>query len=352
MISTKHTKHTKRTKPRKARNVHGFRVFRVFVCFVGLTTLFSASAAAQDQPPRFRSTVEVTSLDVSVVDDHGSPITFLTPADFLVRIDGNPRKVITAEWVPLTEPAADAPVVNMPDGFSTNENSTAGRLIVLAVDEPNIRFGGAIAIARAANAFIDRLLPSDRIAVAGFGPGAPATVFTADRQRVKQAISRMVGQKQAGVGNMFDFSISLTEALAIDRGDGMTLSEVIGRECSAIGGRPDRMCPEAIETQARTMAMDANREGDATVNGLRALFRGLRNIEGPKTLVLISEGFVMTDQNLVIELGGLAAAARTSLYVLRLDNQAFMDVSAAHVPVNAMGDRLLMTQGLEGIAGA
>ena len=66
---------------------------------------------------------------------------------------------------------------------------------MIAVDQPNIRFGGAMAIAKAANGFIDRLLPSDRVAVAGIGLGAPATSFTADRARVKQAIARMVGQK-------------------------------------------------------------------------------------------------------------------------------------------------------------
>ena len=119
-----------------------------------------------------------------------------------MRIDGNARRVVTAEWVSL-QPSGDAPppVPAPPDGFSTNEGSTGGRLIVLAIDQPNIRFGGALAIAKAANAFIDRLMPSDRVAVAGIGVGAPATVFTADRARIKQAISRMAGQKQLESGS-------------------------------------------------------------------------------------------------------------------------------------------------------
>lgn len=316
-----------------------------------LCVLCVGSALAQDQPPRFKSSVDVTSLDVTVVDDKGAPMTTLTPEDFAVRIDGNPRKVITAEWVPLAKAAANAPAVVMPDGFSTNENSTGGRLIVIAVDEPNIRFGGAQAIARAANAFIDRLLPSDRVAVAGFGTGAPSTVFTADRQRIKQAISRMVGQKQTGQLGDLGYMISTVEALAIDRGDTYMLQQVVARECQTIGGRGDPLCPDQVTIQAHTMAIDANREGDATVNGLRDLFRGLRSIEGPKTLVLISEGFVMTDVALVNELGGLAASARTSVYALRLDGAIF-DATSARLPRDAMGDRFLMSQGLETLAGA
>ena len=101
-------------------------------------------AQSSAQPPRFQSSVEVTSLDVSVVDDKGKPITDLTPADFTVRIDGNRRKVTTAEWVPLDDKGAPAAAVPAaPDGYTTNEGSTNGRLIVIAVDQPNIRFGGA-----------------------------------------------------------------------------------------------------------------------------------------------------------------------------------------------------------------
>jgi hypothetical protein len=175
-------------------------IFLFLLC--GLCGLCGSILSSQQQPPAkpsFQSSVEVTSLDVTVVDDKGKPISTLTPADFVVRIDGNPRRVITAEWVSLVaESGAAAPLP--PDGYSTNESAASGgRLIVIAVDQPNIRFGGAMAIARAANAFIDRLLPSDRVAVAGIGLGAPSTVFTSDRARVKQAIARMVGQKAASM---------------------------------------------------------------------------------------------------------------------------------------------------------
>jgi VWFA-related protein len=311
----------------------------------------------QEQPPRFTSSVEVTSLDISVVDDRGKPMTDLKPADFNVRIDGNLRKVATAEWVPLAKGAgaADAAGALPPEGFSTNENGVGGRLIVIGVDEPNIRFGGAMAIAKAANAFIDRLSPSDRIAVAGFGTGAPATVFTADRARVKAAIGRMVGQKQAGRAIATDYNISLTEAMAIERSDQMMLQMVQARECApgqignSIGAL--ELCRQNVELQAKQQAQDSKQEGDQTLNGLRALFTGLRSIEGPKTLILISEGFVLSDPGLTIELGSLAAAARTSIYALRLDTPLF-DASAAHAPVDAFGDRQTQSAGLETLAGA
>ena len=153
-----------------------------------LCVLCGCFLSAQQAPPKpsFQSSVEVTSLDVNVVDDKGKPLVNLAPADFAVKIDGNTRRVLTAEWVPLVVAAGAPAPPPPPDGYSTNESSTGGRLIIIAVDQPNIRFGGALAIAKAANAFVDKLTPSDRVAVAGIGAGAPATVFTSDRARITQ----------------------------------------------------------------------------------------------------------------------------------------------------------------------
>jgi tetratricopeptide (TPR) repeat protein len=107
-----------------------------------------------------------------------------------------------------------------------------------------------------------------------------------------------------------------------------------------------------VETQARQMALLSKTEGDQTVNGLRQLLIGLRSIEGPKTLILISEGFVLAENTpQVIELGSLAAAARTSIYALRLETSAF-DVSVQKAPQDQFGDRNTQGAGLETLAGA
>jgi VWFA-related protein len=305
--------------------------------------------SAQQPPPKpsFQSSVEVTSLDVTVVDDRGKPITNLAPADFAVRIDGNPRRVVTAEWVPLiTEVSAAAPAP--PDGYSTNESATGGRLIVIAVDQPNIRFGGAIAITKAANGFIDRLLPSDRVAVAGIGVGAPSTVFTSDHTKVKQTIARMVGQKMQEMRTAH--SVALVEAIAIERGDPGVLENVISRECAGVGSQEAQACRFEVESEAREKGRSANQEGNESVQALTALFIGLRAIDAPKTLILISEGFIANENtSRIMDLGTMAASARTSLYALKLDTQLF-DVTNARAPINAFADRQAQAEGLEMLA--
>src|SRR5207249_4048071 len=152
---------------------------------------------------------------------------------------------------------------------------------------------------KAANTFIDRLPPSDRVAVAGIGAGAPGTAFTADRTRTKQAIGRMVGQKMIAMQSQHNIAVS--EALAVDRGDSQTLTSVQQRECGGIapagGGR--EVCFMEVEVEVRTLARDALHEADETMVALRELFLGLRVIDAPKTLIFISEGFAVRDQTQV-----------------------------------------------------
>ena len=326
----------------------------IFVLFLlgGLCVLCGSILSAQQQPPpkpSFQSSVEVTSLDVTVVDDKGKPIPNLAPADFAVKIDGNARRVVTAEWVPLIgEAGAAAPPP--PDGYSTNENATGGRLIVIAVDQPNIRFGGAMAINKAANAFIDKLTPSDRVAVAGVGFGAPATAFTSDRARVKQAISRMVGQKLPEFRTTHN--VALVEAIGIQRGEAGVLDQVVSRECAGLRPQEAEICRVEIDNEARDKAATANQQGDETVRALTALFSGLRAIDAPKTLIFISEGFIENENTTrIVDLGAMAAAARTSIYALRLDTALF-DFSNARAPINPFADRQAQGAGLELLAGA
>ena len=321
-----------------------------------LSIIAAAALALQNaQPPKFQSSVDVTPIDVSVVDDRGRPIRDLAPADFTVRIDGTPRRVVGAEWVSLVSEEKGekaAPPAPLPEGYSSNENAARGRLIMIVVDEPNIRFGGAMGLLKAAGGFIDHLLPSDRVAAVGLGVGSQATAFIADRARVKQAISRMAGQK-ANARAMHQYNLALTEALAISNGDQGTTDSVIARECANERTVEARMtCGQVIQFEAMDTAQTVKHGADQTIRGLRDLLTALKAIDGSKTLILMSEGFVVDATSAdVIELGGLAAAARTSVYALQLDNQLF-DISDRSMPIASGADRSAQSAGLETLAGA
>src|SRR5438128_6955305 len=107
-----------RYEPTVNRSVGGRRSARVVPVCVACILCGCLTAHAQDQPPRFQTSVDVTSIDVTVVDDRGKPITRLVPGEFMVRIDGNLRRVVSAGWITLIMDGDAAPVVTAPQGVS------------------------------------------------------------------------------------------------------------------------------------------------------------------------------------------------------------------------------------------
>jgi VWFA-related protein len=329
---------------------------RLFIAFIGLMLLMgSGHPGAQQrsaaQPPRFSSAVEVTSVDVAVVDGQGKPLAGLEPADFSVRVDGKSRRVVSAEWVPLAVASSQAKTIVVPEGYSSNENSVGGRLIALAVDEPHIRPGGAAAVLAAANAFIDRLSPADRVAAISLGLGGAATPFVADRERIKEAIGRMAGQRETL--RTFLLTISATEALEIDDGNRLTAEQVVARECAGLrsGSSQFVQCRQEVEVEANQLADQVKRSSDLTIRNLREVLRAMQSLDGPKTLILMSEGFTVLDAGLTSELGALAAATRTSIYALKLDNQLFDISNSGRVQANDPRFNVRF-EGLEALADA
>jgi len=137
-----------------------------------------ASAGQSQDTPRFRAGVDLLPIDVTVVDGQGRPVVDLTSGDFTVFVAGTPRKVVSAEWIPMSG-LRQVPAETAPEGYSSNRLAANGRLMVLAIDQPNIRVGGVRAIVAALDQFIDRLSASDRLAVVAFGRGTPAIPITA-----------------------------------------------------------------------------------------------------------------------------------------------------------------------------
>ena len=158
----------------------------------------------------------------------------------------------------------------------------------------------------------------------------------------------MVGQKQVGRTVDVGHNIALAEAQAIDRGDrgdARAGAEPRVPERRELARAPRRCAAARSRSRRASLAFDANHDADQTIQTLRDLFVGLRTIDAPKTLILISEGFVLsTTTAMIIELGTLAAAARTSLYALKLDNQMF-DITDARMPINPFADRQARPKG-------
>src|SRR6266850_2131507 len=313
---------------------------------------------AQDaQTPSFRAGVEALPVDVTVVDDKGQPVRDLIASDFTVRVDGRPRRVVSAQWIAAAGAGAGAtPAAILPEGYVSNESSAGGRLIVLVVDQPNIQFGEMRPIRDAIASFIDRLSASDRVAVVGFGQPSVSTPFMADKVQLKQALDRIPGQRQSP-GGASTHEMPATAAMAIDRGDDAALEQVAARDCPGLTQRQRQPCKEEIRAEAVVIASETRQSGDATLRGLHDILTALKAVDGPKTVLFISQGFFTDrergdDTGRITELGGLAAAVRAHVYSIRMEDANDISRQKAAQPQLNQEDQMMRRYGLETLTAA
>ena len=317
----------------------------------------SPKPPAPEQPSVFRAGVELVSVDVTALDGTGRQVIDLVATDFQVEVDGDTRQVVSAEYVRSVDPlrviGAPRKVAAAPGEtfFSSNaKGAPSGRLIMLLIDQGNIRIGAARAVMNSAKKFVDTLTPEDRVAVVAVpGPGELVD-FTTNHDQVREALLRIVGSADPITGR---FNLSVTEALALyTRNNLLLAAEVIARECGARAVGDSERCEREVEQDAAQIAADVRHRTDASISGLRGIFKSLGGIEGPKSVILVSEGLVFeglggeTD-----DLAAVAADARATLDVLMLDVPRF-DAAQGDKPNTPREDRDLQIAGLGMLAGA
>jgi len=303
-----------------------------------------------EKPPVFEAAVEVVAVDVGVVDRNGRPVPDLGPGDFTVKVDGSPRRVVSAEFIPQTggqEPAASPSSTH----FSSNEGTSAGRLVLLAVDQGNIPLGGGRDVVQAAERLLDRLGPADRVGLLTLPGPDPRVEFTIDRTAVRAALERIAGR-----GRFAGRRVALSEAIALDQEgrDDERWTAAVRRECAGEGPG----CPSDLESEARQVASDYRVQSTASLNVLASAFDVLKSVEGPKTMVLVSQGLGLPDAGSRAEraftelrpLVAAAAAARVSLYVVKVRAGSLPDIASSQGAEAADDDRRLHSEGLEALA--
>jgi VWFA-related protein len=326
---------------------------RCLLVLCGVVGLAVAPASQAPEPaqqgPTFRTGVDLISIDVAVVDGRGQPVEDLFAPEFSVKIDGEPRRVVSAELVKIDLDAARKQVADKSETFYTsNLTPTNARQIIIAVDQVNIRPGALQPLMAAASRFLDRLSPLDQVAFVAFPEPGPRVNFTNDKLKLRLAMQSLIGQPpRTSPGG---HNLGASEALAIyNRRDQIVLSNVMERECRTQDPARLAQCERDIVTESAEIARRVREDADQSALGLRQLLERLRYTEGPKSMILISEGMAIDDQNEIRSLVRLAGAARTSINIMAVDLRRG-DITVGEQPPSESQDRRMQMQGLESLA--
>ena len=353
---------------------------RQLAVLLALVPVLIASGQAQDsQLQRFRGGVDLIAIDVSAVDSKGRPVEDLKPGDFVVKVDGRVRPTVSAELLKVERGrgAATRPADAL---TSTNQVPQNARRIIVAADQTLITPGSLAPLQRTASQFVERLAPDDYAAFVAFPEPGPRVDFTTDKARVRKAMEQIIGQPQP----MFtsDFNIALTEALIITGGEriqnsseppepppltperlltGPTMRRVLERGCRGLSIDDLRdpaniealkQCRRDVFNESLRIAMQARIEADISLRALEKLLQDLVPLDGPKTMLLFSAGLVNDNPVVLSEIAHLAAAARTTIYVVAVDRnreQELRDMPNGQSTLSLV-DRSYEMQGLEIIA--
>jgi VWFA-related protein len=353
-----------------------------YVCSAAVALTAALAAASPQSPgaaaggssqsdaatPAFRAGIDVLTVDVVALDGDGRPVTDLGPSDFTVRIDGQARRVISADLIRLetggsAEVSAPAPA---PAATPSAVAAARGRRIVIAIDQLQIRPGTIAPLLAAASRFVDRLTARDQVSVITFPEPGPRVEFTTDKARVHQALQAPVGTPP--VARSMAYSLGVYDAVAIHErertmvsegtstADPPTVADAMRRACTA--GSDDGLgldaCRMQILSEASTVAQSARADAAISVRAIRSIVDQMAALDGPKTLLLVSAGLLINDPSDIDALTRAADASRTSIHVLAVDAERADGVATDALPGNQGSstgeDRRLRLEGLAAIS--
>ncbi len=255
----------------------------------------SPTGAAQPPPsPVFAAAVDLVRLDVVVLDKEGKPFTGLTRDDFVVEEDGKPQALQSFEPVVVRtgRPAsADEP----PRLTSARLRAPAeGRCVLFFVDDVHVSPASMVAVRRA----IRRFLETD------VREGDWVTVFAPEEQlwwtargaweyrQLAVAADRLVGQ---GEGDSYRDWAIVRDAEYGQMGTGGESRAVTGAGAGSSGG-PGQFAvvgdPNAPVKQDDVIAR-VRRNTERSLGGLGQALESLVRLRGQKSVILVSEGFLL-----------------------------------------------------------
>jgi VWFA-related protein len=235
-------------------------------------------SAQPQQPTRpsdddvVKITTNLVQVDAVVTDKNGKLVTDLSPEEVQIFEDGRQQKVTHFSFVASESPVNSQPATpavpvdkNAPPAPPVKLNpADVRRTIALVVDDLGLSFESTYYVRRALKKFVDQQMqPGDLVAIIRTGGGIGALQqFTADRRQLYAAIERVKWS-------------------AISRG-GMAFAPI------------EDNSGKSEEAQAANEDLNQFREdvfAIGTLGAVNYVVRGMRELPGRKSILLISDGF-------------------------------------------------------------
>ncbi len=235
--------------------------------------------------------VNLVQIDAVVTDSKGKPVSGLRQEDFEVLQDGKPQKITNLNYIePDSRPASPA-VIDRREKDAVAPPPVAlkpeqvRRVIALVVDDLGTSFAGMAQVRAALKKFVDHeIRPGDLVAIIRTGGGIGALQqFTTDKRLLYSSIDRLKYNLSGRIGS---FEVVPPPPLAGSPALNPTTPTVSMQSRSSV----PRMMSQADDSCVGVGSTAAS------LNAVRYIIQGLRDLPGRKALVLFSESMQISDR--------------------------------------------------------
>ena len=258
----------------------------------------SAPAKEQSKPPKdedvVRISVTLVQVDAVVTDKQGKPVTDLKSSDFEIYEDGRKQQITNFSFVGTTADSGTSPPPATPNPESRPKTPLSPgpptrlrpdqvrRTIALVVDDLGLSFPSMGAVRDALKKFVDQQMqPGDLVAIIRTGAGMGALQqFTADKRQLYAAIDRVRWNPLGRSG---------TSVFAPIRSDGTGPRSNGDPRARAVQGQREESLGGSIQESENELRTEIYSVG--TLGALNFVVRGLRELPGRKSVILLSDGF-------------------------------------------------------------
>ncbi len=265
------------------------------------------SPADQPQQPVFKSGVQVVEVDVRVFDKDGRFVEDLTRDDFEVLENGTPQPLQTLYIVretALVGPNFSSATTGagLKSGPSEAPPASARQTWIFFFDMNHLAPTSGFDRARKAlEEFLAKRFKDGDMGGVVLGNRMVNNRLTSVRQELVDAIKSARPSNDAR-NRLFELTrewpkvLTEDEAFRIARNERDALQRAVQRACSEDPDACRRVPPDLqITEKSQRFVREAHRATLETLNALHGLASGLARIPGPKTIVFLSDGFIVEE---------------------------------------------------------
>jgi VWFA-related protein len=264
-----------------------------------------------------RISTNLVQVDAVITDSKGKQVTDLRADEVQILEDGKPQKIANFSYTALDSTEASRPSApakpadkNAPPLPPVRlKPEQARRTIALVVDDLGLSFESAHTVRWALRKFLDQQMqPNDLVAIIRTGGGIGALQqFTTDKRQLYAAVEK-VKWNPSGRGGISAFA-------PIESGPTSEPTSEVG-----IGEKPTTASEDVAQYREDLFAV-------GTLGALNYIVKGLRELPGRKSVVLISDGFKIFSRSepqgsdrILMALRGLTDLAnRASVVIYTMD---------------------------------